>query len=180
MLCMKKLYREELLQLALLLSLLRVDPEYYLGLDIQTIGVGSLDLRSGSGWHTDHTIVHRPTFIHPKNPDSMLLNYQRDLFEELNSLGRYNRMNSGLNAIHAYLLNVDESNRAAEEPGPSVPVSTNSTRNVTSPDPPNSTQSPAQPTDADLTQEVHLFVDFQRLPEITRDYQRFVIYEKVT
>ncbi|XP_011645646.1 segmentation protein cap'n'collar isoform X2 [Pogonomyrmex barbatus] len=153
MLCMKKLYREELLQLALLLSLLRVDPEYYLGLDIQTIGMGSLDLRSGSGWHTDHTIVHRPTFIHPKNPDSMLLNYQRDLFEELNSLGRYNRMNSGLNAIHAYLLNVDESNRAAEEPGPSVPVSTNSTRNVTSPDPPNSTQSPAQPTDADLTQE---------------------------
>lgn len=158
MLCMKKLYREELLQLALLLSLLRVDPNSYLGLDIQTIGVGSLDLNNGSGWHTDHTIVHRPMFIHPKNPDSMLLNYQRDLFEELNSLGRYNRMNSGLNAIQAYLLNVEESNRVA---GPSVPVSTNTTRNMTSPDPPTSTQSPAEPVGAaELTQEVHLSIDF--------------------
>ncbi|XP_071556319.1 segmentation protein cap'n'collar isoform X2 [Temnothorax nylanderi] len=154
MLCIKKLYREELLQLALLLSLLRVDPESYLGLDIQTIGVGSLDLHNGSGWHTDHTIVHRPMFVHPKNPDSMLLNYQRDLFEELNSLGRYNRMNSGLNAIHAYLLNVEESNRDATVAGPSVPVSTNTTRNVTSPDPPTSTQSPAEPVGAaELTQE---------------------------
>ncbi|KAG5335963.1 CNC protein, partial [Acromyrmex heyeri] len=151
MLCMKKLYREELLQLALLLSLLRVDPNSYLGLDIQTIGVGSLDLNNGSGWHTDHTIIHRPMFIHPKNPDSMLLNYQRDLFEELNSLGRYNRMNSGLNAIQAYLLNVEESNRVA---GPSVPVSTNTTRNMTSPDPPTSIQSPAEPVGAaELTQE---------------------------
>ncbi|XP_029156930.1 segmentation protein cap'n'collar isoform X1 [Nylanderia fulva] len=153
MLCIKKLYREELLQLALLLSLLRVDPESYLGLDIQTLNVGSLDLNNGSGWHTDHTIIHRPMFVHPKNPDSMLLNYQRDLFEELNSLGRYNRMNSGLNAIHAYLLNVDESNRDALASS-SVPVSTNTTRNMTSPDPPTSTQSPAEPVGAtELTQE---------------------------
>ncbi|XP_050448970.1 segmentation protein cap'n'collar isoform X2 [Cataglyphis hispanica] len=154
MLCMKKLYREELLQLALLLSLLRVDPESYLGLDIQTINVGSLDLNNGSGWHTDHTIIHRPMFVHPKNPDSMLLNYQRDLFEELNSLGRYNRMNSGLNAIHAYLLNIDESNRDAALAGPSISVSTNTARNMTSPDPPTSTQSPAEPIGAtELTQE---------------------------
>ncbi|KAL0129954.1 hypothetical protein PUN28_001903 [Cardiocondyla obscurior] len=153
MLCIKKLYGEELLQLALLLSLLRVDPESYLGRDIlQTIGVGSLDLNNGSGWHTDHMIVHRPMFIHPKSPDSMLLNYQRDLFEELNSLGRYNRMNSGLNAIHAYLLNVEESNRDAVVAGPSVP--TNSTRDMASPDPPTSTQSPAEPVGAaELTQE---------------------------
>ncbi|XP_011341454.1 segmentation protein cap'n'collar isoform X2 [Ooceraea biroi] len=154
MLCIKKLYREELLQLALLLSLLRVDPESYLGLDIQSIGVGSLDLNNGSGWHTDHTIIHRPMFVHPKNPDSMLLNYQRDLFAELNSLGRYNRMNSGLNAIHAYLLNIEESNRDAAMAGPSVPVSTNQTRDMTSPDPPTATQSPTEPTSAaELTQE---------------------------
>nr|XP_012221306.1 PREDICTED: segmentation protein cap'n'collar [Linepithema humile] len=154
MLCIKKLYREELLQLALLLSLLRVDPESYLGLDIQTINVGSLDLNNGSGWHTDHTIIHRPMFVHPKNPDSMLLNYQRDLFEELNSLGRYNRMNSGLNAIQAYLLNVEESNTDTSLAGPSVPVSTNTTRNMTSPDPPTSAQSPASPVSAaELTQE---------------------------
>lgn len=162
MLCIKKLYREELLQLALLLSLLRVDPEYYLGLDIQTIGVGSLDLNNGSGWHTDtHTIVHRPVYVHPKNPDSMLLNYQRDLFEELNSLGRYNRMNSGYNAIHAYLLNIEESNRDAAVAGPSVPI-LSPARNVTSPDQPNSTQSPAEPVSAaELTQEVHCSVDFK-------------------
>jgi nuclear factor erythroid 2 len=160
MLCIKKLYREELLQLALLLSLLRVDPETYLGLDIQTIGVGSLDLNNGSGWHTDHTIIHRPMFVHPKNPDSMLLNYQRDLFAELNSLGRYNRMNSGLNAIHAYLLNVEDNQDDEALAGPSMPVSTNQTRNMTSPDPPTS-QSSAEPVSAaELTQEVHFSVQF--------------------
>lgn len=156
MLCLKKLYREELLQLALLLSLLRVDPESYLGLDIQTIGVGSLDLNNGSGWHSDaHTIVHRPMFVHPKNLDSVLLNYERDLFEDLNSLGRYNRMNSGLNDIHAYLLNIEESARDISMAGPSISDSTDPARNMTSPDPPDTSQSPNQPASAaELTQEV--------------------------
>lgn len=158
MLCIKKLYREELLQLALLLSLLRVDPECYLSLDIRTIGVGSLDLHNGSGWHTDttHTIIHRPVFVHPKNPDSMLLNYQRDLFAELNSLGRYNRMNSGLNAIHAYLLNVEEpSTDVPLSADPSIPLMTNPPRNMTSPDQASTAQSPAEPIGAaELTQEV--------------------------
>ncbi|KAK9299830.1 hypothetical protein QLX08_007280 [Tetragonisca angustula] len=155
MLCIKKLYHEELFQLALLLSLLRLDPESYLGLDIQTIGVGSLDLNNGSRWHTDvHTIVHRPMFVHPKNLDSMLLNYERDLFEDLNSLGRYNRINSGLNDIHAYLLNVEESGRDFDIAGPSISLSTDPTRNMTSPDPSNSSQSPDEPTNtAELTQE---------------------------
>ncbi|XP_043512962.1 segmentation protein cap'n'collar isoform X2 [Frieseomelitta varia] len=155
MLCIKKLYHEELFQLALLLSLLRLDPESYLGLDIQTIGVGSLDLNNGSRWHTDvHTIVHRPMFVHPKNLDSMLLNYERDLFEDLNSLGRYNRINSGLNDIHAYLLNVEDSGRDFDIAGPSISLSTDPTRNMTSPDPSNSSQSPDEPTNtAELTQE---------------------------
>ncbi|XP_066598516.1 segmentation protein cap'n'collar isoform X3 [Prorops nasuta] len=155
MLCLKKLYREELLQLALLLSLLRVDPESYLGLDVHTIGVGSLDLHNGSGWHTDaHTIVHRPMYVHPKSLDSMLLNYERDLFEELNSLGRYNRMNSGFNDVHAYLLNIEEAGRDVATAGPSIPASTDPTRNMTSPDPPNSTENPAEPIGAaELTQE---------------------------
>lgn len=165
MLCIKKLYHEELLQLALLLSLLRVNPISYLGLDIQTIGVGSLDLNNGSGWHTDsHTIVHRPMYVHPKNPDSMLLNYQRDLFAELNSLGRYNRMNSGLNDIHAYLLNIEQSDRDAEVAGTSVPDTTNSTRNVTSPDETDTTatQSSTESTNtAELTQEVYLLTIFK-------------------
>lgn len=149
------MYHEELFQLTLLLSLLRIDPESYLGLDIQTIGVGSLDLNNGSRWHTDvHTIVHRPIFVHPKNLDSMLLNYERDLFEDLNSLGRYNRINSGLNDIHAYLLNVEESTRDIAIAGPSISLSTDPTRNMTSPDSSNSSQNPDEPTNtAELTQE---------------------------
>ncbi|XP_011504987.1 PREDICTED: segmentation protein cap'n'collar isoform X2 [Ceratosolen solmsi marchali] len=151
MLNLKKLYSDELLQLALLLSLLRVDPDSYLGLDIRTIGVGSLDLNNGSGWHTDsHTIVHRPAFIHPKNLDSVLLNYERDLFEDLNLLGRYNRINAAHNDIHAYLLNIDD--RA----GPSVRITdaSNNATNTTSAEPPM----PSQAADenqgaAELTQE---------------------------
>ena len=161
MLSLKKLYREELLQLALLLSLLRVDPDSYLGIDIQTIGVGSLDLNNGSGWHSDtHTIVHRPMFVHPKNLDSMLLNYERDIFEDLNSLGRYNRMNSAPNDIHAYLLNIDDAGRDAAVPGPSISNSTDLARNMISPDPPTSSQSPSQPVGAtELTQEVYTFIN---------------------
>lgn len=157
MLGLKKLYREELLQLALLLSLLRVDPESYLGIDIQRIGVGSLYLNNGSGWHTDsHTIaVHRPLYIHPKNPDSMLLNYERDLFEELNSLGRYNRMNSRQNNIHAYLLNIEDSGRDSAVAGSSIGNSTDLNRDVTSPDPPTDAQTTVVPSEtSELTQEV--------------------------
>ncbi|XP_015585303.1 segmentation protein cap'n'collar isoform X2 [Cephus cinctus] len=155
MLCLKKLYREELLQLALLLSLLRVDPDAYLGLDIQTIGVGSLDLNNGSGWHTDaHTIVHRPTYVHPKNLDSVLLNYERDLFEDLNSLGRYNRLNSAQNNIHAYLLNIEDAGRNIAVAGPSMPTSNDPSRNMTSSDTPDSSETPTEPVGAaELTQE---------------------------
>lgn len=162
MLGLKKLYREELLQLALLLSLLRVDPESYLGIDIQGIGVGLLDLNNGSGWHTDaHTIIHRPVFIHPKNPDTMLLNYERDLFEELNSLGRYNRVRSGFNSanIHAYLLNVENIGQNSSVAGPSIGVDTG--RNSTSPDPPTDAQTGIQAdTTAELTQEVLIANDY--------------------
>jgi len=70
-------------------------------------------------------------------------------------------MNSGLNAIHAYLLNVEDFNRDDEAlAGPSMPISTNQTRNMTSPDPPTS-QSPAEPVSAaELTQEVHSAIQF--------------------
>lgn len=154
MLNLKKFYQDDLLQLALLLSLLRVDPDSYLGLDIRTIGVGSLNLNNGSGWHTDsHTIVHRPSFVHPKNLDSILLNYERDLFEDLNALGRYNRINSRPNDIQAYLLNVDD--RA----GPSAVLTedTDSARNASSPNPPTASQTRDEGIGlAELTQEVEI------------------------
>ncbi|XP_015117175.1 segmentation protein cap'n'collar isoform X2 [Diachasma alloeum] len=151
MLCIKKLYREELLQLALLLSLLRVDPDSYLGLDIQSIGVGSLNLHNGSGWHTDaRTVVHRPMFVHPKNLDSMLINYERDLFEELNSLGRYNRLGAP-NDIHAYLLNVEDPGR---DPGEAAgPSAEGNGRNASEPDPHSEAQGNRQDASAELTQE---------------------------
>lgn len=157
MLGLKKLYREELLQLALILSLLRVDPESYLGLDMQSIGVGSLDLHNGSGWHTDtRTIVHRPYFVHPKNLDSVLLNHERDLFEDLNSLGRYNRMNARNNDIHAYLLNVEESTRdpVVVTPGPSIPNASSDSARYNLDNGTNSNEETPATAPAELTQEV--------------------------
>lgn len=141
---LKKLYGDEMLQLALLLSLLRVDPESYLGLDIGPIRMGSLNLHNGSGWHTDaQIVVQRPHFVHPKNLDSLLLNYERDVFEELNSLGGYGGINRGMNDIHAYLLNVEETSGS----------SSGDDGNVTSPDPPTS-EVGSETTGAELTQEV--------------------------
>lgn len=162
MLGLKKFYREELLQLALLLSLLRVDPENYLGIDIQSMGVGSLNLNNGSGWHTDtQTIIHRPMFVHPKNLDTMMFNYESYIFDDLNSLGRYNNMNTGLNNIHAYLLNIEENGRDDNHPvaGTSIGISTSPGRNVNSPDPPTDTQTDVvqHAQVAELTQEVYLF-----------------------
>lgn len=161
MISLKKLYREDLLQLALLLSILRVDPESYLGIDIQNIGVGLLDLNNGSGWHTDsQTIaIHRPTFLHPKNPDSMLFNYERDIFEELNSLGRYNsRLDvdpgslTQRNSIHAYLLNVEDSGKNATANDRSNPD-----RNATNADV-DVAQTPSESAaTSELTQEVSFF-----------------------
>ncbi|XP_023246315.1 segmentation protein cap'n'collar isoform X2 [Copidosoma floridanum] len=146
MLSLKKFYGDELLQLALLLSLLRVDPDSYLGLDIQTIRVGSLGLNSGSGWHTDaRTIVHRPVYVHPKNLDSLLLSYERDLFEDLNALGRYNRINSAHNDIHAYLLNVND------KAGTSTEATIDDAGNDTSPNPPQTTQTPLLDADPQLS-----------------------------
>lgn len=120
MLCLKKVYRDELLQLAILLSLLRVDRQSYLSYDYDTpaIGVGIDDIQ---GWDQSHSLVRRDIQIHPKNLDSVLLNYEQQVFDDLNSLGRYNRINS-LQDVTAYLLNIDgnsESNNT-NEPGNST------------------------------------------------------------
>ncbi|KAG8327562.1 hypothetical protein J6590_018001 [Homalodisca vitripennis] len=108
MLCLKKVYRDELLQLAILLSLLRVDRRSSFGYDydVPAIGVGIDDIQ---GWDRSHSLVRRDIQIHPKNLDSVLLNYEQQVFDDLNSLGRYNRINS-LQDVTAYLLNIDENN----------------------------------------------------------------------
>lgn len=103
MLSLKKVYGDELLQLALVLSLLRVDPDSYLGLETR---VGSHGLPANhDGWALEQvqTLI-RPRQIHPKSLDTMLLSYERHLFEDLNSLGRYQRL--GGFDVQTYLLNV--------------------------------------------------------------------------
>lgn len=110
MLCLKKVYRDELLQLAILLSLLRVDRRSSLGYDYDSpaIGVGIDDIQ---GWEQSHSLVRRDIQIHPKSLDSVFLNYEQQVFDDLNSLGRYNRINS-VQDVTAYLLNVDGNNES--------------------------------------------------------------------
>ncbi|XP_069679090.1 segmentation protein cap'n'collar isoform X2 [Periplaneta americana] len=132
MLCLKKIYRDELLQLAILLSLLRVDPDSYLGYDIPAVGVGIHDLTSGTSWAHAQPIIPRRVFVHPKNLDSILLNYEREVFEDLNALGRYNRIHTHNSDVTAYLLNIDgvTPSSSLESSATVTPVETNSDRQV--------------------------------------------------
>lgn len=107
MLCIKKVYREELLQLALILSLLRINQDSLFDNDILN-GVNDFDLNNGTTWRTGLSpSILRSHYVHPKSLDSVLLNYERELFADLNSLGRYNRGNFRHPDVHAYLLNIE-------------------------------------------------------------------------
>lgn len=87
----KKIHRhsDELLHLALILSLLRVDPESYLGLG------GSLRIRDGTNVTMGETWAHIPygmqevPYLHPKSIGASLARYQEELMDDLNDLGRY-------------------------------------------------------------------------------------------
>lgn len=115
MIALKKLYGDELLRLALILSLLKVNPDEYLEVESQRLMAGT-HISNGSDWSLDHepqTLI-RPRFVHPKSLDNILVNYERELFEELNSLGRYSnsfesvnnhRMWSNRPILHTYLVN---------------------------------------------------------------------------
>lgn len=115
MISLKKFYGDELLRLALVLILLKADPNDYLEAETQQMLAG-LNISNGSDWSPEQearTLI-RPRFLHPKSLDNVLLNYERQLFEELNSLGRYgnsyleynDRMwNSRAPVLHTYLVN---------------------------------------------------------------------------
>lgn len=114
MIALKKLYGDELLRLALVLSLLKVDPNDYLETDTQQL-IAGLHMSNGSDWSLEQearTLI-RPRFVHPKSLDNILINYERQLFEELNSLGRYaaynvennDRIWNNRDPIHTYLVN---------------------------------------------------------------------------
>lgn len=90
MIALKKLYGDELLRLALVLSLLKSDPSDYLERETQQLLAG-LNISNGSDWSFEQeaqTLI-RPRFVHPKSLDHVLENYHRQVFEELHSLGRY-------------------------------------------------------------------------------------------
>nr|XP_049695666.1 segmentation protein cap'n'collar isoform X2 [Helicoverpa armigera] len=115
MISLKKLYGDELLRLALVLSLLKVDPNDYLERETQQMLAG-LHISNGSDWSLEQearTLI-RPRFVHPKSLDNILINYERQLFEELNSLGRYGNSDLEYNdriwnnrapILHTYLVN---------------------------------------------------------------------------
>lgn len=107
MLCLKKVYNDELLQLTLILSLLRIYPDSYLDTDLY-ISSERYDFGNGTSWGLYTPSVTRFSNVNPKSLDMILLNYEREVFADLNSLGRYNRINTIRNLnVTAYLLNVD-------------------------------------------------------------------------
>lgn len=120
MLSLKKVYGDELLQLALFLSLLRVHPDSYLEGNVYS-GVNDLDFDNGTSWRSYSPHILRSNYIHPKSLNSVLLNYEREVFADLNSLGRYNRENLLNQNVTAYLLNIEGPGGAAaavQEPPP--------------------------------------------------------------
>lgn len=164
MLSLKKVYRDELLQLALILSLLRVHPESYFENELFN-SVDNLDLDNGTSWRSFGTSILRSQHIHPKSLDSILLNYEREVFADINSLGRYNRGNpvQPLN-ITAYLLNVDRTSNSVhnvQEPLPEIPAPQPSDNNNPHLELANA-QSQSAPEDSplELTQEVIIFYLF--------------------
>ncbi|XP_017777366.1 PREDICTED: segmentation protein cap'n'collar-like isoform X2 [Nicrophorus vespilloides] len=118
MLSLKKVYCDELLQLALILSLLRSHPDSHLETDILS-SVNNYDLDNGTSWRSMGPSLLRSHYVHPKSLDTILMNYEREVFADLNSLGRYHRANIHQPNITAYLLNVD---RTAAEILPEIPT----------------------------------------------------------
>lgn len=120
MLSLKKVYRDELLQLALILSLLRSHPDTSFESDLFN-SIGNYDMDNGTSWRTITPNVLRSHYLHPKSLDSVLLNYEREVFADLNSLGRYNRAEVFHRPnITAYLLNVDRTTATAAESVPPI------------------------------------------------------------
>lgn len=101
---LKKYFSDELLQVALILSLLRIDRRS-LEYNVPAIGIGTNNLTST--WDQSSILVHRERSIHPKSIDSLLLDYEQEVFHELNSLGRYGSIFNSRN-LTAYLLSVEE------------------------------------------------------------------------
>lgn len=175
----KKVHSDDLLQLALLLSLLRVDRNIYTNVEVPAttsparVGIFNEWENAPSSFfrHFQHGEIH------PKNLDSMLLNYEQQVFDDLNSLGRYNNLIYSSRAsrnVTAYLLNVagnvgpgaridapsPPSSVSSPSPSPSPPPAPSASSVYQPPSPPPSTSpddsqtsSPLPPTPPDVTPE---------------------------
>ena len=83
MLCLKKVYTEDLLQLAILLSLLRTHRNVDWAYNAPMIGIGGDDM--------ERALSNLRNELHPKSYDSALFDFEEQVFRDLNSLGRYSR-----------------------------------------------------------------------------------------
>jgi len=120
---MKKLFGDDLLQLALLLSLMKVDPENYLGYSPHLPLDPGGDITAGQTWAQTQAMFHdtwthdvRSPRIHPKSMDSLLERHQAEILEDLNSLGRYSRLSQyGGIPVHISAYIVDTEHGACQE-----------------------------------------------------------------
>lgn len=113
MLCFKKSYRDELLQLALVLSILRLhDDSFY---DNDLFNTINLDYDNGTIWQRITPGILRTNYVNPKSLDSVLMNYERELFDDLNSLGRFTRTSYRYPDVTTYLLNIERNTPGTDQ-----------------------------------------------------------------
>lgn len=127
----KKIHRhsDELLHLALILSLIRVDPESYLGLGLgrsNSIRGSFHNITMGDTWAHAPSDFHHGfmsnlpdiPYLHPKSMEASLTQYQEELIEDLNDLGRYTSIlpPRSPRTITAYLLDDSSLNRDSNLP----------------------------------------------------------------
>ncbi|KYB29597.1 Segmentation protein cap'n'collar-like Protein [Tribolium castaneum] len=157
MLSLKKVYRDELLQIALILSLLRGNSGPYLENDLFN-NTPNYDFDNGTSWRSLTPAVLRSHFVHPKSLDSVLLNYERELFADLNLLGRYNRDSYRHPDVTAYLLNIERATAPlATQDAPSDLINSAQSQNEESASPAEAATAPID-VGLELTQEVCLLV----------------------
>jgi len=162
----KKLHRhgDELLNLALILSLIRVDPDSYLGFGRSNTRHGTFhNITMGETWAEMPIEFHRSLltnlpntpYLHPKGVEASLVQYQEELIEDLNNLGRYNDAlpSFNLGTITAYLL--DESSTVNHNL--STPISPQV--NPANPNPSSSILNPVGPSTSHQT-----FLDYIQEP----------------
>lgn len=114
---MKKMVGDDLLKLALMLSLLKVDPQSYLGWSSYNLSgdpggsveLGMTQAMPHDSWLHDGGTDSSPR-LHPKSMDSLLERHQQDILEDLNSLGRYSRISAYAGVpvhISAYIVDTE-------------------------------------------------------------------------